>query len=321
MAAQLLIFLPFKIMEINKKRYNDIDSYFKRKFNKKIIKLPLDGGFTCPNRDGRLSYDGCIFCSDRASGEFTVNNFSINQQISYQKKRLSKKGRDQAYIAYFQNFTNTYASVEKLKFLYNQALSSKDIVGLSIATRADCLNDEIYELLKEINKKTFLYIELGMQSVNEKTIEFINRSYKHEVLDKAVLKLNDLNIKVLLHIIVGFPNETIDDYLKDIAYVNKRKIWGIKIHKLFIEEDSKIKDHYLKNKEKYIMSLTEYCNYVIMMLENLNKTTTIHRLTGDGIKDKIIEPLWSKNKASVLSSIDKIMKDKNIRQGDLWKEK
>ena len=222
-------------MEINKKRYRDFDSYMKVKYQKKIIKLPLDGGFTCPNRDGTLSRTGCIFCSDRGAGEWTDHNHSIKEQISFQKERLSKEGREEAYLAYFQNFTNTYGPVEKLRRVYYEALEEKDIIGIAIATRADCLSDEVLDLLEEINEKYFLIVELGMQTVNERTLDFIDRGYSHQTFDEGIKKLHNREIKTIVHMIVGLPYENRLDFIEDIAYINSIRPWGIKIHNLYIE--------------------------------------------------------------------------------------
>lgn len=308
-------------MEINKKRYKDLDSFFKRKFHKKVIKLPLDGGFTCPNRDGTLSSLGCIYCSDSGSGEWTFREKgSISQQISYQKKLLSKPGRDEAYIAYFQNFTNTYGDVEKMREMFYEAISQDDIVGLFIATRADCLSDEVLELLDELNKKTFLVVELGMQSVNEKTISLINRGYRHKDFDKGLLKLKNLGINILVHIIVGLPYEDMGDYLADISYINSRKICGVKIHNLYIEKGTRLLDFYEKEDIAYTMDKDSYVEILLEMLRRLDPNVVINRLTGDGLREKITYPVRSKNKGKILATIDRMMKVKDYRQGDLWKE-
>ncbi|MBS5988234.1 TIGR01212 family radical SAM protein [Anaerococcus hydrogenalis] len=307
-------------MEINKKRYRDLDSYFKRKFNKKIIKIPLDGGFTCPNRDGKISKLGCIYCSENGAGDFTKYD-DLDKQIDFQINRLKKENRKEGYMAYFQNFTSTYGNIQKMKKLFYGAINNPNIMGLSIATRADCLSDEVIDLLDDLNKKTFLVVELGLQSVNEKSIEFINRGYTHKEFDQGLLKLKEKNIKTLAHIIIGLPNEDIDDFLNDISYINQRKFWGIKVHNLYIEKNSGIYDYYLKNQNDFTMTLDQYVDYVILILENLDPNIIIQRLTGDGRRDKIIWPIWSKNKARVLSTIDKKLKDEDKKQGDLWKEK
>ncbi|WP_311481564.1 TIGR01212 family radical SAM protein [uncultured Anaerococcus sp.] len=307
-------------IEINKKRYRDFDSYMKEKFQKKIIKLPLDGGFTCPNRDGTLSKDGCIFCSETGSGEWTIGIKSIAEQISYQKARLSKEGRPEAYLGYFQNFTNTYANLSKLRELYYEALDDEEVIGLAIATRADCLSDDVLDLLEEINEKYFLIVELGMQSVKEKTLDLINRGYDQEIFDKGLRKLKARGIRVLVHMIVGLPFEDFEDYMKDVSYINEAYPWGIKIHNLYVEKNSRLEKFYKENRIHYGMDMENYVKIVVEILRNLRPELVINRLTGDGIGEKISFPLWSKNKAKILTSIDKMMKEKNFRQGDLWKE-
>ena len=307
-------------IEINKKRYRDYDSYMKEKFNKKIIKLPLDGGFTCPNRDGTISKEGCIFCSEAGSGEWTFGKKSIREQISHQKARLSKEGRPEAYLGYFQNFTNTYGDLSRLRDLYYGALENEDLIGLAIATRADCLSDQVLDLLEEINNKYFLIVELGMQSVNDRTLALINRGYDHVTFDSGLKKLKARGIKVLVHMIVGLPFEGYDDYINTISYINEAVPWGIKIHNLYVEENSKLEKFYQENKLTYGMDMDEYVKIVVEILRKLRPEIVINRLTGDGINEKIAFPVWSKNKAKILTSIDKMMKDKNYRQGDLWKE-
>ncbi|WP_308652413.1 TIGR01212 family radical SAM protein [uncultured Anaerococcus sp.] len=307
-------------IEINKKRYRDYDSYMKEKVNKKIIKLPLDGGFTCPNRDGTISKEGCIFCSESGSGEWTFGKKSIREQISHQKERLSKEGRPEAYLGYFQNFTNTYGDISRLRKLYHEALEACDIIGLAIATRADCLSDQVLDLLEEINDKYFLIVELGMQSVNDKTLSLINRGYDQETFDSGLKKLKARGIRVLVHMIVGLPFEGYDDYMKTISYINEAGPWGIKIHNLYVEKNSKLEKFYRDNNLVYGMDREAYVDLVVEILRKLRPEIVINRLTGDGIGDKIAFPLWSKNKAKILTSIDKMMKDKNYRQGDLWKE-
>lgn len=306
-------------MELNKKRYRDLDTYYKIKYNKKIIKLPLDGGFSCPNRDGSLSFKGCIYCSDDGAGEWTYKSAGdIKNQIAYQKKILSKIGRKEGYIAYFQNFTNTYGDVEKMREMFFTAINEPDVVGLSIATRADCLPYDVLDLLDELNQKTDLTVELGMQSVNEKTIDFINRGYDHKIFDQGIDKLKNLGIKIIAHIIIGLPGEDEKDFLNNISYINKKDLWGIKIHNLYIENDSYLKYYYEKNNIRYNMTKDDYANIVVEMLRNLKADVVINRLTGDGIKENIAYPAWSKNKGAVLTTIDKIMKSEDFSQGDLF---
>lgn len=306
-------------MELNKKRYRDLDTYYKIKYKKKIIKLPLDGGFTCPNRDGSLSFKGCIYCSDDGAGEWTYKSAGdIKNQIALQKNILSKPNREEAYIAYFQNFTNTYGDVEKMREMFLTAINEPDVVGLSIATRADCLPYDVLDLLDELNQKTDLTVELGMQSVNEKTLDFINRGYDHKIFDQGVDKLNKLGIKTIAHTIIGLPDEDEKDFLNNIIYINKKEFWGIKIHNLYIENNTYLKYYYEKNNIKYNMTKDAYAKIVVEMLRNLKPDVVINRLTGDGIKENIAYPAWSKNKGAVLTTIDKIMKSEDFSQGDLF---
>ena len=225
-----------------------------------------------------------------------------------------------AYLGYFQNFTNTYGDVSRLRDLYYEALSCEDVIGLAIATRADCLSDEVLDLLEEISKEYFLLVEIGMQSVNEKTIDLINRGYSHEVFDQGIRKLHARGIFTLVHMIVGLPFEERVDFVDDITYINTIRPWGIKIHNLYIEKPSKLFDYYKENKLSYGMEMEDYVEIVVDLLRRLRPEIVINRLTGDGIGEKIAFPAWAKNKAKILTSIDKMMKDKNYRQGDLWKE-
>ena len=307
-------------MEINKKRYRDLDSYLKLKFKKKILKLPIDGGFTCPNRDGTLGKSGCIYCSARGSGEWTFAKLSIKEQISRQKIKLSQRGREEGYLAYFQNFTSTYGSLERMRTLFYEALAEEKVEGLFLATRADCLDDEVVDLLDELNHRTFLVVELGMQSVNEGTISLIKRGYSHEDFDRGLARLRSRGIRTLVHVIVGLPYEGMDDYLRDIAYINGRGIWGIKIHNLYLEKSSKFLRYFEENHLAYTMTKDEYVNICVEMLRHLSNEVVVNRLTGDGVREKIAYPDWSKNKAGILSSIDKQMKENDYRQGDLCQE-
>lgn len=309
-------------MEINKKRYNDIDSYFKRNFGKKMIKLPLDGGFTCPNRDGRLGFGGCIYCSERGAGDYTFGRAGdISSQLAFQKNLLSRLGRKEGYLAYFQNFTGTYKEVEDLRALYEEALAFPGVEGLFIGTRADCLGEEVLDLLSELNERTFLVIELGLQSTNEDTITFIKRGYSQEVFDQNYQKLKARGIRTLAHMIVGLPGESMTDYLETLSYINENDFWGIKIHNLYIEEDSGLESDYYLHREDFSMTGEDYLEIVVTLLRNLRKEVTVHRLTGDGVGEKLIYPLRAKDKGRLLSSIDKKMKDGNYYQGDLYGRK
>ena len=299
----------------NKKRYNSLDNYFKNTFGEKIYKESLDGGFTCPNRDGTLSTKGCIFCSESGSGDFAGSRrLSINEQIEEQLKLIENKFPSGKVIAYFQNFTNTYADVEYLRKIYYEALSHPRVIGLAIATRPDCLGENIIELLSEINNKYFLWVELGLQTINEEVAKIINRQYSLKTYEEAAEKLKSRNIKFVTHIIIGLPGEKENDSLDTALFSEKCGTWGIKIHLLHIIKNTKLETLYKKNELK-IQKKDEYVKKVVKILQNISYNIVIHRLTGDGNRDTLIAPLWSLNKRDVLNSIEKEMKMENIYQG------
>lgn len=299
----------------NDKRYHTLDYELKKIFGEKAIKLSIDGDFTCPNRDGTISNNGCIFCSERGSGDFTSDRTkTISTQIHEQKQFMSKKWVSNSYIAYFQNYTNTYDSVENLRIKFYEALSCPNIKGLAIATRPDCINKEIVELLHEINSKTFLWIELGLQTINEETSMFIRRGYKLAAFDKAVNLLIKSNIRVVAHLIIGLPNETKEQMLKSAKYIDNLNLWGIKLHMLHILKNTDL-EKYFNETYFHILSQDEYVSIICDILELLNPNIIIHRLTGDGKKSDLIEPLWSLNKLKVLSEIDRELKYRQSSQG------
>ncbi|MGN0944525.1 MULTISPECIES: TIGR01212 family radical SAM protein [Fusobacterium] len=299
----------------NKKRYNSLDNYFKNTFGEKIYKVSLDGGFTCPNRDGTLSTKGCIFCSESGSGDFAGSRrLSINEQIEEQLKLIENKFPSGKVIAYFQNFTNTYAGIDYLRKIYYEALSHPRVIGLAIATRPDCLGENIIELLSEINNKYFLWVELGLQTINEEVAKIINRQYSLKTYEEAAEKLKSRNIKFVTHIIIGLPGEKENDSLDTALFSEKCGTWGIKIHLLHIIKNTKLETLYKKNELK-IQKKDEYVKKVVKILQNISYNIVIHRLTGDGNRDTLIAPLWSLNKRDVLNSIEKEMKMENIYQG------
>ena len=299
----------------NKKRYNSLDNYFKNTFGEKIYKVSLDGGFTCPNRDGTLSTKGCIFCSESGSGDFAGSRrLSINEQIEEQLKLIENKFPSGKVIAYFQNFTNTYADIDYLRKIYYEALSHPRVIGLAIATRPDCLGENIIELLSEINNKYFLWVELGLQTINEEVAKIINRQYSLKTYEEAAEKLKSRNIKFVTHIIIGLPGEKENDSLDTALFSEKCGTWGIKIHLLHIIKNTKLETLYKKTELK-IQKKDEYVKKVVKILQNISYNIVIHRLTGDGNRDTLIAPLWSLNKRDVLNSIEKEMKMENIYQG------
>ena len=299
-------------------RYNDLSSYLKEKFGSRLLKLSIDGGFSCPNR--KNGKKGCKFCSENGSGEFTTKRKSITEQLNAQIKFLKDKDKYNGYIAYFQSYTNTFLPVEELRKMYYEAINFPNVKVLSIATRADCFNEEIYNLLEELNEKIEVWIELGLQSSNEKTRNSMNIGYSTETFENCVKRLKELNIKTIFHIIFGLPNETKIDYKNTIDYVNTKKPWGIKIHSLYIQNDCELYDEYLKNNFK-VLTWDEYIDALIMAIENLDKDIIIHRLTGDGDKEKLVAPLWSKDKIKTIGEISKILKQRNSYQGINYKNK
>ena len=295
-----------------------LNDFLKEKFNEKIYKVSLDGGFTCPNRDGKVSRGGCIFCSENGSGDFTATKLkSIHAQIEEQIDLVSKKYKGDKYIAYFQNFTNTYAEVSYLRKIYQEALSHEKIVGLAIATRPDCLGDDVLELLAELNKKTFLWVELGLQTVNDDVAKYFNRAYETEIYKEASEKLNRLNIKFVTHIIIGLPKEENDDYLKTAIFAQNCGTWGIKLHLMYVVKNTPLEKLYL-NGDLKVNTKEEYVEKVINILENISPEIVVHRLTGDGDRETLVAPLWSIKKIDVLNSIHKELKRRNTYQGKLY---
>ncbi len=291
-------------------RYYSLNEYFKNKYGEKVGKLSLDAGFSCPNRDGKLSNLGCVFCSEKGSGDFTSGNLSLFNQIEEQKKINKKKWNNKKFIAYFQNFTNTYGDLEYLKKIYLEVLDDKDIVGLAIATRADCLDENVLDLLEDLSKRCELWIEIGMQSSNKETIKYINRGYSHEYLVDKLKDLQNRKIRYLLHVIFGLPGETKEDMMNSIKFVNESNAFGIKIHSLYIQNDTNIYKDYLNGNIK-LLEKDEYTDLVVDAISLLNKNIVIHRITGDGDKSKLVAPLWAADKLSVIGEINKKLKFKN----------
>lgn len=289
-------------------KYTTLNSYLKNKFGCKVYKLAIDGGFTCPNRDGTLGTRGCIFCSRGGSGEFAESKEkSVTQQIDDGKKRVEKKIKDGKYIAYFQAFTNTYAPVCKLNSLYTEAINHPDIVALSIGTRPDCLGDDVLELLDKMNKIKPVFIELGLQTIHENTAQYIRRGYPLEVYDKAVDDLHKIGINVVTHLIIGLPGESEQDILQSVEYVCQ-KTDGIKLQLLHILEGTDLADEYRECKVD-VLSLEEYTSIIKHCVEIIPDNVVIHRLTGDGAKKDLIAPLWSADKKHVLNTINKALND------------
>ena len=300
---------------LDNKRYHTLNYYYKNKFGIKIFKLSINGGFTCPNIDGTKGYGGCIYCSKTGSGEFGGDiKESLTNQIEDMKKIVNKKNIPCKYIGYFQARTNTYAPVDILKNKYEEVLACKDIIGLNIATRCDAINNDCLNYLKELNKKTFLTIELGLQTIHEKTSKLINRCHTLKEFETMVKKLRKNNINVVVHIINGLPFENEQMMLETIKYLNKLDIQGIKIHMLHIIKDTEMEKLYNKTKF-HILTKEEYIDIVIKQLELLDPKIVINRITSDPDKNNLVEPSWLLKKCSLLNDIDKEMKKRNTYQG------
>lgn len=301
------------------KRYYSLDYYLKKKYGSKVQKLSLDGGMTCPTRDGSKGFGGCIFCSQNGSGDFTTKRCAtVSKQIDSAITGLSsKKKSDGKYIAYFQSYTNTYAPVDYLRSLFTEAVLHKDIVCLSIATRPDCIRPDIVNLLKELNQVKPVWIELGLQTIHEDTANFIRRGYTLDIYEKAVSMLSDAGIDIITHVILGLPYETPDDMTSTIRYLADSPIKGIKLQLLHVLKNTDLADYY---GSFHILTEDEYINIVINCLELLPDNIVIHRLTGDGPSDLLIAPLWSLKKRNVLNHINKALKEKNTWQGRLYKK-
>ena len=304
----------FKYSDSNK-RYYTLDYFYKHKFNSKVAKISLNANFTCPNKDGTKGIGGCIYCSKLGSGDYAGNvKDDIVKQFNDIKKIMDNKWKDTLYIGYFQANSNTYASVDRLKEVYEPILKQDKVIGLAIATRCDCLNDDVLEYLEELNKRTYLVVELGLQTIHEKTSKLINRCHTLEEFNDGVKKLRNRNIDVVVHIINGLPDETEEMMLDTVRYLNKLDIQGIKIHMLHIIKDTKLAEYY-KKYPFHILTKDEYIDIVIKQLELLKENIVIHRLTGDPDPSELIEPIWTIKKIDVLNGIDKEMAKRNTYQG------
>ena len=305
----------FKYSDSNK-RYHTLDYFYKHKFGGKISKISLNAGFTCPNKDGTKGVGGCIYCSKLGSGDYAGNpKESLTEQFYQIKNIIDKKWPNTKYIGYFQANTNTYAPVSVLKNKYEEILKINRVVGLNIATRSDSITDECLDYLEELNKKTFLNIELGLQTIHEKTNKLINRGETLEEFEKMVNKLRSRGISVIVHIINGLPYETKEMMLETIKYVNNLDIQGIKIHMLHVIKDTKLADLYEKE-NFHILTREEYVNIVCDELELLRPEIVINRITGDPNPDELIEPTWLIKKFGVLNEIDKEMARRKTYQGN-----
>ena len=300
------------------KPYHSLDYELKRQFGQKIYKVSLDGGMSCPNRDGTVGTGGCTFCSQGGSGEFAVGRTGypdVWEQIEQAKTRVHRKiSGEGKYIAYFQSYTNTYAPVDYLRTLFERAITHPDIVALSVGTRPDCLGDEVVALLKELNGQKPVWVELGLQTIHEKTAERIHRGYRLEVFEDAYRRLKEAGLTVVVHVILGLPGETKEEMLETVDYLGKIPVDGIKLQLLHILKGSQMAAEYEKN-PFLLMELEEYLDLILTCVARLPQSVVIHRLSGDGAKALLIGPAWSANKKLVLNRMMQKFRENGIFQG------
>lgn len=302
------------------RRYYSLNDYCRETFHEKVYRLSINGGMTCPNRDGSLSDKGCAFCSAGGSGDFaTEAHLSIGDQLVLAKKRICAKTDCHSYIAYFQAYTNTYAPVSYLRKIFYEAINTSDVVALSIATRSDCLNEEIYELLDELNQIKPVWIELGLQTIHNDILSDMNTHTRVEDFNTAYQRLSQLGINVIAHLILGLPGETKEMMFESVRHIASLRIFGVKLQLLHVLKGTSLAQRY-EREPFYTFSLEEYCSLVVDCLELLPADMVIHRLTGDGPRNLLIAPKWSTDKKRVLNTINKLLKDRDTFQGRLFQE-
>ena len=285
-------------------KYKTLNDHYREKFGCKVYKLSLDGGFTCPNRDGTLGTGGCVFCS--GSGEFAVGGDSIATQLERAKTRVAQKNKGGKYIAYFQSFTGTYAPIETLERLYTAALEPEDVVGLSIGTRPDCLGEEVLDLLERLNRRKPVSVELGLQTIHPASVAYIRRSYVNQVYVDAVKKLKDRRIEVVTHLILGLPGETAEQMVRSTEFAVKAGTDGVKFHLLHVLENTDLAKDFREGKFS-CLSLEEYGEILKACIAVLPPQVVVHRITGDGAKKDLLAPLWSGDKKRVLNYLRRVL--------------
>ena len=291
-------------------KFYSLNDYLHDTFGEKVYKIALDGGFTCPNRDGTLGTKGCIFCSGAGSGEFAGSRGdSVSIQIEKGKELLKDKAKSGKYIAYFQAFTNTYAPVERLRQLYEEAIECPDIAALSIATRPDCLPEDVLLLLQKMNRIKPVWVELGLQTIHARTAAFIRRGYPLSVYDEAVKKLKEIGVQVIVHVILGLPGESEEEMKETVSYVGKSSADGIKLQLLHVLEGTDLEKEYQEGRCR-VMEMEEYVNLVADCIALLPKRMVIHRMTGDGARKNLIAPKWSTDKKRVLNALHRAIKER-----------
>lgn len=300
------------------KPYYSFHAMLQERFGEKVYKLALNGGMTCPNRDGTLDSRGCIFCSAGGSGDFAADcALTITEQIETQKITIQKKRPVGKFIAYFQAYTNTYGPIKHLEAVFTQAISHPDVIALSIGTRPDCLSADVLELLASLNAKKPVWVELGLQTIHEDTAAYIRRGYDLDCFERAVTSLHQRGIEIIVHTILGLPGETREDVLATIAYLNQLPIQGIKLQLLHVLKGTDLARDY-ENGLFSVFTMEEYLDLLITCLEHLSPTIAIHRLTGDGPKDLLLAPVWSSAKRTVLNELHRQMHSNNNWQGRLF---
>lgn len=302
------------------KPYRSLDWQLKTQFGEKVYKLALNGGMSCPNRDGKVGRGGCIFCSEGGSGDFAADRqLSVTEQIAFQKEALREKKPARKYIAYFQAYTNTYAPVDYLEKIFTEAIEDPEVVVLSVATRPDCLPEDVLDLLGRLNQKKPVWVELGLQTIHEETARMIHRGYELACFERAVRNLRKRKIDVIVHTILGLPGEGKKEVLETVRYLNQCDIQGIKLQLLHILKGTQLGQMYLEQKENQkeirVMDMDTYIDLIIQCIEVLSPEITIHRLTGDGPKDLLLAPMWSTRKRTVLNEIHSELKRRNSWQG------
>ena len=303
---------------LDNKRYHTFNYYLKNKYHQKVAKVIIDGHFTCPNRDGKKGYGGCIYCSSNGSGDSNLNiKDDVLTQYNKNKLVMDRKWNNGLYIPYFQSFSNTYGPLKKIKAMLDPFLDKEEVAEIAIATRCDCLDQEIVDYLNSITIKKPIWIELGLQTTNYESSKFLNLGYNFDDFKKAIKLLENTNIKVCVHIINGLPHENKEDMLKTIKDINHLKFDSIKIHMLHILKDTPLAEYY-KNNPFSILSREDYIEIVVKQLELLRKEVVIERLTGDPIKDELITPSWVLNKTTILNDIDKLMTKLDTYQGKYY---
>lgn len=304
---------------MSEERYVHLNTWLKNKFGERVLKICVDGGFSCPNRDGKCGVGGCIFCGESGSGKKRTR-MTIKEQIENHLNSY-RGGRADKFVVYFQNFSNTYDSLSNLKRKYDEAVGASDkIVSLAVATRPDCIDEEIATLLQSYASKYYVQVELGLQTANDVTAKIINRGYDSKAFSKALEILERHNLDVVVHIMVGLPNETFEDLKQTVEFLNKHKISGIKIHSTYVTKGTALCEMFERGEYKPL-ELDDYLQSVVYVLTHIRRDVVIHRISGDAPKDELVAPLWNAHKKLVLNGVDRIMREKNLRQGQFFKEK